>query len=58
MKNHFIFSWPGNKRNEAEDFLKHADFEGIENIIDQNDLKISHLPFKYSGVTAGKTPYI
>lgn len=31
--------------------------KGIENIIDQNDLKISHLPFKNTGVTAGKTPY-
>ena len=33
-ENIIIFSWPGNKRNEAEDFLKHADFEGIENIIE------------------------
>ena len=30
--------------------------KGIENIIDQNDLKISHLPFKNCGVNAGPTP--
>lgn len=30
--------------------------KAIENIIDQNDLKISHLPFKNSGVNAGPTP--
>ena len=29
----------------------------VDNIIDQNDLKISHLPFKNTGVTAGKQPY-
>ena len=29
---------------------------GIDNVIDQNDLKISHMPFMNSGVQAGKTP--
>ena len=29
---------------------------GVDNIIDKNDLKISHLPFNNTGVTAGKQP--
>lgn len=34
MKNHFIFSYTGNKRNEAEDFLNLIDAENVVNIIE------------------------
>lgn len=33
-QNHFIFSYPGNKRNEAEEFIKQANFDGVEKIIE------------------------
>lgn len=34
MKNHFIFAYAGNKRNECEDILKNIDFNNIETIIE------------------------
>ena len=36
MKNHFIFSYAGNKRNEVENLYNHIDLEGIETIIETN----------------------
>ena len=36
MKNHFIFSYVGNKRNEIAEIYKHINFEGIETIIETN----------------------
>lgn len=33
-RNHFIFSYAGNKRNETEHFLKYASFKNIENIFE------------------------
>lgn len=35
-KNHFIFSYSGNKRNEIADIYKHINFEGIDTIIETN----------------------
>lgn len=34
MKNHFIHSYPGNKRNETENFLNNIKLENIKNIIE------------------------
>lgn len=36
MKNHFIFSYAGNKRNEVENLYNHMDLEGIETIVETN----------------------
>lgn len=33
-KNHFFYSYCGNKRNEANDIIDNIDFNGIENIIE------------------------
>ena len=34
MKNHFIFSWAGNKRNEVEQIFELLSFDGIDTIIE------------------------
>jgi site-specific DNA-adenine methylase len=34
MKNHFIFCYLGNKRNESQYFLKHVNFDNVSNIIE------------------------
>lgn len=34
MKNHFIYSYAGNKRNETENFLNHINLDNIKNIIE------------------------
>ena len=34
MKNHFIFSYAGNKRNESENILEKINFNNIETIIE------------------------
>ena len=34
MKNHFIFSWAGNKRNEVEQIFELLNFDGIDTIIE------------------------
>ena len=36
MKNHFIYSYVGNKRNEIQEIYKHLNFEGIDTIIETN----------------------
>jgi site-specific DNA-adenine methylase len=34
MKNHFIFCYLGNKRNESQHFLKHVNLDNVSNIIE------------------------